>query len=424
MSCIKSCPFQLGNLHDTDINLYNILQCHSVGEMLLMCTEITKQYPPLYNREWENKISNLLQKNNTFRALQFNILAEGLSADPKRQPPLANESNNYEISSFGDFNAVENPTIVFNFYQFRRWRLLEEILRNDPDVITLQECDHYFDFFEPILNKIGFIGRFQPKQKSPGVKFGYYSDGVAIFWKVSVFQCVEYGKVMSYATPSPHIIVDLIFIKDRTTQEGAQNLNSNINHVLVVTTHLKAKSSIENENIRLEQMKIILDHVKEYCDNVGTSTSNECDANANNNSIYSMLFMGDFNTDAYDVIKEHSGTDNIEDSEIKALVLPYLLSKQSPQTDMSLWNNLVSAYPLYDKHPFLDTNCYYTTWKIRPRGEVYHTIDYILFNPTSLNVLNRLAPPMWEEISRSKSHCPDISYPSDHIAQCVDFQFI
>ena len=142
MSTIKNCQFPIGNLKEIDIHLYNILQCNNITEMLLKCIEITKQYPPLYTRKWEKEedmkcesTTNTTANNNTttnncrnksFRALQFNILAEGLSADPKNQPPHDHESN--EVSSFGDFITVNNPTVVFDYKNFRRWRLLEEIL--------------------------------------------------------------------------------------------------------------------------------------------------------------------------------------------------------------------------------------------------------------------------------------------------------
>ena len=40
----------------------------------------------------------------------------------------------------------------------RRWRILEEIIRYDPDVVCLQEVDH-FKILEMALGSIGYHGR-------------------------------------------------------------------------------------------------------------------------------------------------------------------------------------------------------------------------------------------------------------------------
>ena len=40
----------------------------------------------------------------------------------------------------------------------RRWRVLEEVLQHRPDVITLQEVDH-FNFLAPALASVGYCGR-------------------------------------------------------------------------------------------------------------------------------------------------------------------------------------------------------------------------------------------------------------------------
>ena len=40
----------------------------------------------------------------------------------------------------------------------RRWRILEELLRHAPDVICLQEVDH-FSTLERALGSVGYIGK-------------------------------------------------------------------------------------------------------------------------------------------------------------------------------------------------------------------------------------------------------------------------
>merc|ERR1711964_105881 len=71
-------------------------------------------------------------------------------------------------------------------------RILSVILQQNPDVITLQEIDHHYDYFLPQLQKMGYDGRFQPKHSSKGAEFnGGLPDGVAIFWNTQKIDFIE-----------------------------------------------------------------------------------------------------------------------------------------------------------------------------------------------------------------------------------------
>jgi mRNA deadenylase 3'-5' endonuclease subunit Ccr4 len=72
-----------------------------------------------------------------FRVLQYNILADGLSA---------------LRSDLGRLSRASKEILDWNY---RKEKLLHEIVQYQPDVITLQECDHYYDFFYPELKKLG-----------------------------------------------------------------------------------------------------------------------------------------------------------------------------------------------------------------------------------------------------------------------------
>ena len=43
---------------------------------------------------------------------------------------------------------------MFN-WKTRKLRLLEEVLRHEPDIVAMEELDHFADFFEPALQKSG-----------------------------------------------------------------------------------------------------------------------------------------------------------------------------------------------------------------------------------------------------------------------------
>ena len=107
------------------------------------------------------------QRSAPIRFLQFNLLADGLSG---LSPDL------------GSFSRISAEMIN---WEFRKVNLLLEILRYDPDIVTLQECDHFDDFFLPELSAKGYSGIFYPKPSSPCLHYSDRADGCAIFWKNS-----------------------------------------------------------------------------------------------------------------------------------------------------------------------------------------------------------------------------------------------
>jgi CCR4-NOT transcription complex subunit 6 len=67
-------------------------------------------------------------------------------------------------------------------WEYRRQNLLKEILQCDADIICLQEVqqNHFSNFFNPELTKIGYQGLFKEKQRR------WYSpivDGCATFYR-------------------------------------------------------------------------------------------------------------------------------------------------------------------------------------------------------------------------------------------------
>jgi len=52
----------------------------------------------------------------------------------------------------GYFSRIDKSHLEWNY---RKDRLLNEIIQYDPDIITMQEVDHFYDFFLPELNERG-----------------------------------------------------------------------------------------------------------------------------------------------------------------------------------------------------------------------------------------------------------------------------
>ena len=159
----------------------------------------------------------------SFSVLQWNVLADGLSdAFPLVQPALLT-------------------------WDFRRTLFIDEIMREQPDVVCLQECDHFHDFFLPEMQKHGYTGVF--KAKVNGV------DGCAIFYKTDRFEATavhleDYRSYDVVESPDMRQVMAIVVLQVKAT--GGV--------VCVGTTHLKAKA--EHEPVRVLQATVMLDILK------------------------------------------------------------------------------------------------------------------------------------------------------------------
>ena len=75
-------------------------------------------------------------------------------------------------------------------WERRRWRVVEEIVRQEADIICLQEVDH-FRLLERILASLGYRGSFVAKPDSPCLYVANNNgpDGCAIFYREDKFHC-------------------------------------------------------------------------------------------------------------------------------------------------------------------------------------------------------------------------------------------
>lgn len=231
----------------------------------------TKGPASLYAREWEHTVplQNGVPAQYDLTVMQFNLLAEGLSAPPSdiKSPPFPPTRD----SSYGGFDKLPHPEVILD-WELRKWRLLEAIFDVRPDILAIQECDHYTDFFSRALSIVGYEGEFCAKLDSPCLQFGYFSDGVAILFKSEAFQCVWHlkGQLLNGGA---YVIVQLV---QKSTGKD----------MLVATCHLKAKENLAHENRRVQQINELLLLVQK---NVHRCKSKQ------------IIIAGDFNADSNDI---------------------------------------------------------------------------------------------------------------------------
>lgn len=65
-----------------------------------------------------------------------------------------------------------------------RWKILEEILSWDCDVVALQEVDHHHDWLSPMLARGGYRSLFVKKPLAPGMEYDpRLEDGCSVFYR-------------------------------------------------------------------------------------------------------------------------------------------------------------------------------------------------------------------------------------------------
>lgn len=219
-------------------------------------------------------------------------------------------------------------------WKTRRWRLLEEILIYDPDIVCLQEVDHY-DLLNRALSSIGYSGSFIPKPDSPCIYLSENTgpDGCAIFYKEKKFDLINIEKkILEVWQVQSNQVAMMMKLRRK---DGYEEL-------CVSTTHLKARTGALLSTLRNEQGKDLLQWIHSK---IGDTP---------------LILTGDFNAEPHEPV--------------------YATMTSNKDIPLS------SAYPLH-----------YTTWKIRKDGEYKQNLDYIFHSP-AFNVTATLQAPTEQQI--------------------------
>jgi len=266
----------------------------SIPQLLARCRTELSGLPPPFQRSFRpnSSVGKAPKSRPSLRVLQWNQLSQTLGSqnDGFVRCPLA---------------ALE--------WRTRRWRLLEELVRHQPDILCLQEVDH-FPLLERALSSLGYDGHFVAKPDSPCIYLPANSgpDGCALFYRRDQWEMV--GQLHSRILEVWHVQSNQVAIA-----VNLRNLETQ-SEVCLATTHLKARSGALLATLRNEQGKDLLawlSTVKQH---------------------RPLILTGDFNADPSEAVVR------------------------------TIKEELASAYP--DSTPF-------TTWKIRETGEQKSTLDYI-----------------------------------------------
>ncbi|XP_045205264.2 nocturnin-like [Mercenaria mercenaria] len=263
--------------------------------------------------------------------------------------------------SGGADNFIKCPKEALEL-ESRKLRVLEEVTRYRPTVMCLEEVDFYEYLFDN-LSKLGYAGIFSPKPDSPCLyqNGNIGPDGSAIFYDTSKLVLSKSDSIIlkEDGYQSNHVTIIAQF----------QTNTDDPKMFYVGVTHLKAKRGYEGK--RKLQGEFLSNYLQENCNDAP------------------VIYCGDFNAEPIEPVY----------SVMKLCAI-----------------GLSSAYTVLSGN---NTEPKYTTWKIRPKGEECHTIDYIWYSNKGLKVKSVLDVASEEEIG--KNRLPSFKYPSDHLSLVCDF---
>jgi len=311
------------------------------AQLLTRCKQELGELPAPFTRQWQQKAP---PGGGSVRVLQWNLLSQTLGTK-------------------GD-NFVSCPSEALS-WAVRRWRILEELVRHQPDIICLQEVDH-FHTLERALGSIGYTGKFVPKPDSPCIYMEGNSgpDGCAIFYRGDKFRPVSWhSRVLQvWRVESNQVVMAARLRSIHTNQE-----------LCVVTTHLKARRGALLSTLRAEQGADILQWLSSSLPPA---------------SEMPLILTGDLNAPPSEP------------------VLPLLTG--------SAVTPLRSSYAS-------DQGESWTTWKIRDTGEEKHCLDYVLHSPR-LETQRLLTMPEAGQLGPGR--LPSLQFPSDHMSLVVDLNIL
>lgn len=297
--------------------------------------------PPSLQRGFIFK-KEITDSDQTINVLQWNILAQALSYPE------------------GNFNRVEKATVN---YETRKWRVLEQIVVHNPDLIALEEVDIYNCFLAEHLPIFGYQCFFSPKPNSRCLTFEgdndnfKGADGVLLCFRKDSF---DLHKQKSKPLPDDGRFAKQIFAILELVHKKSKL------PIIFVGTHFKAKSQFSAS--RMNQSVVLNQYLNEHY-----------------SSDVHIILAGDFNGE-----KNEPFYKVLQDSQFR-----------SSQQELNGRNE-----PSF------------TTWKFKSREgsekEERRTIDYIFFRSNILQPVGYLEIPSQQAIGQNALPCSQ--YPSDHIA--------
>ncbi|KAI8114950.1 Nocturnin [Lucilia cuprina] len=371
----------------------------STPELLQHCKHLRgENQPPLLTRFFLKPLSTLSAQmvssdlTDGLRCLKLDTVSRVCSA------PLSDPNHirllqwNLLSQTLGQNNDgfVRCPEEALT-WENRKFLIVQEILQNNPDIICLQEVDHY-KFLQNILGTQNYEGIFFPKPDSPClyIEENNGPDGCAIFYKRDKFELKNFDtRILEVWRVQSNQVAIAANLKIKATGR----------EICVCTTHLKARHGSLLSKLRNEQGRDLIRFVKQFAGDRAVMLCGDFNAEPIE-PVYSTILNCEFLklSSAYSDIRAESDECNNEN-----------ITKDKLDNCDKVQKSIQNEPP-------------YTTWKIREDGEVCHTIDYVFYTKDNLKVKNCLEFPQGDEIGKNRT--PSFQYPSDHFSLICDFEVL
>ncbi|XP_058982019.1 nocturnin isoform X1 [Musca domestica] len=352
--------------------------------------------PPLLSRYFLKPVSSIISSDLTdgLRCLKLNSVSRVCSAPISDPNHIRLLQWNLLSQTLGQNNDgfVRCPVEALT-WENRKYLIVQEILQHNPDILCLQEVDH-FKFLQTILGTQNYEGIFFPKPDSPClyIEENNGPDGCAIFFKRDKFELRNFDtRILEvWRVQSNQVAIAVNLIVKQTGRE-----------LCVCTTHLKARHGSLLSKLRNEQGRDLIRFVKQFAGD------------------RAVILCGDFNAEPTEPVYS-----TILNCEFMKLASAYAemraesdeCNNESTKDKQALINGCDKVQKSIQNEPP------YTTWKIREDGEECHTIDYVFYTKDHLKVKNCLEFPQGDEIGLNRT--PSFQYPSDHFSLICDFEVL
>ncbi len=339
--------------------------------------------------------------NESFRLCQFNMLADGLSG-------LRDDLGAFSRATFEDLDWENRKVLILN-----------EITQHSPDIITMQENDHFYDYFLHEMSKLNYLCLYSPKPASACLEVSDRSDGVALFLSKNKFNLIS-SETLTYALsnidikdpsiPSPGDGDTTIKTQNQVAIIAVCELANQAKGsppLIIATTHLKASKTAIGEKFRQKEAQQLLNNVyriyKSY-DEIGKTPA--------------VLVTGDLNALPDDLTLSSQPYEPLTYRTIKSF---------EPLKFRSVLND-----DLVESGVKFKGNNVFTTWKSRIKQGVEivlkHCIDYIFYVPFNGNddkktpgLIPYACLDLLDDNDVGEKLIPSTKYPSDHISIIADF---
>ncbi|ETO16266.1 Chromodomain helicase-DNA-binding protein [Reticulomyxa filosa] len=165
--------------------------------------------------------------------------------------------NGWNVLTVIKDNTISKSALRFPFttWEHRGRLILEEIVRQMPDIVCLQDVDQ-FDYFQQRLFPRGFVGIYERRRPTPNSTY-YVSKGLATFWRTDKFELVGRG-VYSIRSHPAESRQDHIALLARLKRREPYDSKRAMGEIDVWNSHLKSGAN-QIQHVRLGQVKTLFD---------------------------------------------------------------------------------------------------------------------------------------------------------------------